>query len=61
MDEEKTAYDKLRCVSSAHKIISNCIKFCSGKDENAGADELSPIFQYIILKAQPRRIFSNIK
>ncbi len=61
MDEEKTPYDKLKCIASAHKIINNAIKFCSGKDENAGADDLSPIFQYIILKAKPKRIFSNIK
>ena len=61
MDDEKSPYDKLRCVSSAHKIINNLIKFCSGKDEHAGADDLSPIFQYLILKAKPRRIFSNMK
>ena len=61
LDQEKTPYDKLKCIASAHKIINNCIKFCSGKDENAGADELSPIFQYIIIKAKPKRIFSNIK
>jgi hypothetical protein len=61
MDEEKSPYEKLKCVSSAHKIINNCIQFCSGKDEHAGADDLSPIFQYIILKAKPKRIFSNIK
>lgn len=60
MDEEKSPYEKLKCVASAHKIINNCIKFCSGKDEHAGADDLSPIFQYIILKAKPRRIFSNL-
>jgi hypothetical protein len=61
MDEEKSPYDKLKCIASAHKIINNSIKFCSGKDEDAGADDLSPIFQYIILRAKPRRIFSNIK
>ncbi len=61
MDDEKSPYDKLNCISSAHKIINNCIKFCSGKDEHAGADDLSPIFQFIILKAKPNRIFSNIK
>ncbi len=61
IDEEKTPYDKLKCIASAHKIINNCIKFCSGKDEDAGADDLSPIFQYIILRAKPQRIFSNIK
>ena len=60
IDDEKSPYEKLKCVSSAHKIINNCIKFCSGKDDDAGADDLSPIFQYIILRAKPRKIFSNI-
>ena len=32
--------------------------FC--KNEDAGADDLAPIFQYIIIKARPRRFFSNI-
>ena len=40
--------------------MNNTIKFSSGKNDNAGQDELTPIFQYIIIKAQPQRIFSNI-
>jgi len=40
--------------------MNNTIKFSSGKNEDAGQDELTPIFQYIIIKAQLPRIFSNI-
>ena len=40
--------------------MNNTIKFSSGKNESAGQDELTPIFQYIIIKAQPKRMFSNI-
>ena len=40
--------------------MNNTIKFSSGKNEEAGQDELTPIFQYIIIKAQPPRIYSNI-
>ena len=61
MDEEKTPYDKLKCVSSAYKIINNTIKFCTGKDSDSGADEINPILIYIILKSQPKRMISNIK
>ena len=60
IDEAKSIRDKLSCISNAYNTMNNTIKFSSGKNENAGQDELTPIFQYIIIKAQPRRIFSNI-
>jgi hypothetical protein len=60
MDSEKTPYLKLRCVLSAYKILNNCIAFCTGKDD-AGADDIVPIFVYIIVKSKPRRMISNIK
>ena len=44
----------------AHNTINNTIKFSTGKINDAGADDLSPIFQYIIIQARPKRFFSNI-
>ena len=60
IDEGKSVYDKLIYIASAHNTINNTIKFSSGKDTDAGAEELSPIFQYIIIKAKPKRFYSNI-
>ena len=60
IDEAKSIREKLSCISNAYNTMNNTIKFSSGKNDNAGQDELTPIFQYIIIKAQPRRIFSNI-
>ena len=60
MDENKSIQDKLFCISNAYNTMNNTIKFSSGKNQDAGQDELTPIFQYIIIKAQPQRIFSNI-
>ena len=60
IDEKKSIRDKLCCISNAYNIMNNTIKFSSGKNENAGQDELTPIFQYLIIKAQPPRLFSNI-
>ena len=60
IDQAKSIRDKLFCISNAYNTMNNTIKFSSGKDDNAGQDELTPIFQYIIIKAQPQRIFSNI-
>ena len=60
IDEKKSIREKLFCISNAYNIMNNTIKFSSGKNENAGQDELTPIFQYIIIKAQPPRLHSNI-
>ena len=60
MEQVKSVYDKLNLINNAHTSINNTIKFSSGKEENSGQDEMTPILQYIILKAQPTRIISNI-
>ena len=60
LDEARSFLDKLNLISNAHNSINNTIKFSSGKNEDAGQDEMTPIFQYIILKAHPRRMISNI-
>ena len=60
IDKEKSINEKLKCISKAHNIINSTIKFSSGENSNAGADDVSPIFQYIIIQAQPKRFFSNI-
>ena len=60
INEGKSVYDKLQFIASAHNTINNTIKFSSGKGDDAGAEELSPIFQYIIIKAKPTRFYSNI-
>lgn len=61
MDNEKSPYDKLKCVLIAHKIICNSISFSSGKKKTAGADEIFPIFIYIMIKSQPKRFISNFQ
>ena len=60
MENKKSVHDKLYCISQAYETINNTIKFSSGKNIDAGADDLAPIFQYIIIKAKPRRLYSNI-
>ena len=60
IDTGKSVYEKLKYIADAHNTINNTIKFSTGKSSDAGADDLSPIFQYIIIKARPKRFFSNI-
>ena len=60
IDVAKSIKDKLFCISSAYNTMNNTIKFSSGNSEEPGQDELTPIFQYIIIKARPKRMISNI-
>ena len=60
MNEKRTCYEKLNCIYEIYNTINNTIKFSTGTNEDAGADDLAPIFQYIIIKSKPERFFSNI-
>jgi len=61
IENEKSPIDKLNCVRSVEYLILNSINFClCESDKIAGADDLYPIFAYLVLKAQPKRFISNI-
>ena len=60
IDEAKSVFDKIDCINSAYVTMNNTVKFISGKNEDAGQDELTPLFQYVLIKSQPDRLFSNI-
>ena len=60
LDECKSVNDKLNCIRDAHASLNNVIKFSNGNEADAGQDEITPIFQYIIIRAKPKRIISNI-
>jgi len=61
IDNEKSPVDKLNCIRSVEYLILNSINFClCESDKIAGADDLYPIFAYLVLKAQPKRFISNI-
>ena len=60
LDSGKSVNDKLNSIREAHASLNNAIKFGNGDEADAGQDEITPIFQYILIKAKPKRIFSNI-
>jgi hypothetical protein len=60
INEAKSVFDKLDCIQNAYVIMNNTVKFISGKNENFGQDELTPLFQYILIKSQPERLSTNI-
>lgn len=60
INEAKSVFDKIDCINSAYVTMNNTVKFISGKNEDAGQDELTPLFQYVLIKSRPERLFSNI-
>ena len=56
-----TPIDKLKCFVDCFKTIVNVVTLTSDKGESAGADESLPIAIYVVLKAAPERLYSNIK
>ena len=60
MDEAISVSDKLECISNALDTVNCTIEFSKGANNKVSKDELSTIFQFILIKAQPKRIFSNI-
>ena len=59
-DTAKSLFDKLEYIKDAFTNINNNIKYSEGKNEEAGQDEMIPIFQYILIKAQLKRMRTNL-
>ena len=60
MCDAHSVSDKIECINNAYVIMNNTVKFISGKNEEAGQDELTPLFQYVLIKSQPERLITDI-
>ena len=56
-----TPYKKLDCIRKLFNQIIHLIKFNEGEDKEIGGDDFGPILNYILIKAHPFRIHTDIE
>ena len=59
INNEKSASGKLEIISKIFDVINNVIIF--NKGGNFSTDDIAPICEYALIKAQPDRLSSNLK
>ena len=57
----KTPIKKLNCIKKIIAYIEKLIKFNEGEDKEIGAEDITPVLNYIFIKAQPFKISSDIE
>ncbi|KAF1745835.1 hypothetical protein GCK72_022282 [Caenorhabditis remanei] len=60
LDIYVTAQDKLNCVVRCCDVINNLVAL-SSKNAVASADDLTPVLVFVIIKANPRALLSNLQ
>lgn len=61
IDNFKTPAEKMECIVNCWEIMNHILRLTSDNNQPANADTVAPLIQYIILKAAPRRLYSNMK
>jgi hypothetical protein len=59
IDDHFSTAEKLMCLVDFVTTVVNILSLCASS-ESVGADECLPIVIYLIVKAQPRRMYSNL-
>ena len=60
IDIEQSPLKKLHAIKEIFNSIYKLVKF-NGDDNKAGIDDLMPILNYAFIKANPEKIYSNLK
>ena len=62
MNEVKTPYKKYNCIKNIMEYINSLIRFNEGLDkEDIGAEDTTPLLNYIFIKAHPFKIFTDLE
>ncbi len=61
INKVKTPYRKLDCCHNILRSVINLIQFNEGMDKEVGADEITPVLNYICIKANPFQIYTDIE
>ena len=59
MEKEKSPMAKIKEIAKIAELIQNTIVFSTGKSENS-VDDFLPIMMYVVIKAKPKMLASNI-
>ena len=59
-DERMSPVEKLSCLVECITIIVNVLELCSNSDSGISSDDSLPIIIYIVIKAQPKWMYSNL-
>jgi len=57
----KTPHQKLDCIRKINLYIINLIKFNEGMDAEVGADDISPVLNYVFIKAHPYKLYTDVE
>ena len=57
----KNPYKKLNCINKILVYIENLIKFNEGIDKEIGAEDITPVLNYVFIKEHPFRIHTDIE
>ena len=57
----KSPYRKYNYILKIMEYVNSLIKFNEGLDKEVGADDITPVLNYVFIKAHPFRIFSDLE
>ena len=57
----KTPYKKLNCLKRILIYISSLIQFNLGEDKKPGAEDITPVLNYVFIKAHPFGIYTDLE
>ena len=61
LEKEKSPRKKLIIIEDIFKTVSNIISFNGQDEKGGGADDLMAILLYLLVRVQPKKIYSDIE